>query len=238
MKRLIVVSLVVTAILVTACTGTYESRNARDILLHPEKFSKFVQEASQNGYYVHPENVAEQLLNLVRNDQKLLRKIYTLYADGKDEAFISARALEKMKANDDDYFIKVYESTTDYYIQTEAFLKIGNLTYVKQVITEQARTDTRRGSPSSAFLLIRGKEIYNTDPLFVDSLAINASDNFIRDAAIGITKNLMILDMYANLTDDVCDQSRYSPLSKSQHLAYENFLNRIAAKQRLVELSK
>jgi hypothetical protein len=237
---------------------TYTADQARDILSTPEKIVQTYQQAQksddQQMHFVKPVHIARQLLDAVKDDQQFLRQVYATYAPREmsyngptnesaesviSSGYIAPNALRHMNAGDDAYFKQVFEKATgnhSYHVQTEALRKINDLTYVKKAITEDAKVDEGAANPGADFLLVRGAELYKADPQFVDALAENAVDTFVRQHAIGATSNRTILRKYASLTD--IDQQRHPAGSEAQHRAFTNSNYQRAAAQRLAQLDK
>lgn len=237
---------------------TFTAAQARDILSSTEKFVQTYQSARQSDdpqmHFVKPEHIARQLLDLVKDDQQFLRQVYAIYASREvgyngptnesaesviSSGYIAPNALRRMNAGDDDYFMQAFQQATgnhSYHIRTEALRKINDLTYVKKVITEDAKVDEGAANPGADFLLVRGEELFKADPKFVDALAESAVDTFVRDAAIGATSNRVILQRYAGLKD--IDQYKHQPGSEAAHLAFENSNYQRTAVQKLARLEK
>lgn len=237
---------------------TYTADQARDILSSPENFVSTHQLTQKSGdmhmHFVKPVHIARQLLDAVKDDQQFLRQVYAIYAPREASytgptnesaesvisgGYIAPNALRRMTAGDDAYFKQVFEKAMgnhSYHIRTEALHKINDLTYVKKAITEDAKVDEGAANPGADFLLVRGAELYKADPQFVDTLAENAVDTFVRQHAIGATSNRTILRKYASLTD--IDQYRHTPNSEAAHRAFCNSEYRHAAAQRLAQLDK
>ena len=237
---------------------TYTADQARDILSHPEKFVSTCQQAQKSDdmrmHFVKPEHIARQLLDAVQDDQQFLRQVYALYAPREaaytgptnesvesviSQGYIASNALRRMNVGDDAYFKQVFEKATgnhSYYVKTEALRKINDLAYVKTAITEDAKVDEGATNPGADFLLMRGDELYEADPQFVDALADSAVDTFVRSAAIGATSNRTILQRYASLTN--IDQYRHEPNSEEAYRAFLSSDRQRIAAEKLARLNK
>lgn len=230
--------------LATFAPQTYTVLQARDILLHPDKFIKICDQARDSSGQktrIDFEDIARQLLDLVKDDQKFLRQVYTVYADGEIKGFLASNAIQRMNAGDDAYFKQVFRGATgkhSYHIKTEALRKISDLTYVKKWITEYATTNEECPNPGANFLLVRGEELYRADPTFVDELAESASNTYVRCAAIGVTSNKTILRKYASISQNKSDQHCYDPHSTTAYHAFLNNIYKAAAVRRLAQLQK
>lgn len=218
---------------------TFTAEQARETLLSPEKLDRACLAPDtilDRGHY--EEAVLAQLFNLVKGDQLFLRQVYAKYA-ANDHNYVASTSIEKMKAGDDAYFKKIFEEAKGdhiYHIRTAALLKINDLAYVKKLISEESEVDQGGASPAPDFLLMRGSELYQINPKFVDSLAESSNDSFVRRAAIATSQNKALLERYANLSKEDCDQYRYSFRSVEQQQAYLNGIFREAAAERLKAL--
>lgn len=253
-----VAMLVFASVAIAQTLPTYTADQARDILSSPEKFVSTVQSMEKSDdmqmHSVKPEYIARQLLDAVKDDQQLLRQVYAIYAPREasyngptnesaesviSQGYIACNALQRMIAGDDAYFKQAFENVTgnySYHIRTEALRKINDLTYVKKVITEDAKVDKGSANHGGDFLLVRGDELYKADPQFVDTLAESAVDTFIREGAIGATSNRTILQKYASLTD--IDQYQHEPKSEAALRAFYNRNYQRAAAEKLDRLEK
>ena len=233
----------------------YTESQARTILADPQKFQaeyESSKKAKENEIELTPEYFAHKLLDAVKGDQNFLRQLVETYASNDNEAFIASNAIESMIPGDDNYFKKVFEESNRYHVQSDALQKIQDLDYVKTVITRTAKTDQGFATAASDFLLMRGEDLYRADPTFVDDLAENAVDLFVRQNAIGATSNRKILQKYATLPDReanpnfIEDGKRlYDPKvmfkteegRKAYHAVFENGCFRNIARKRLAELT-
>ncbi|MFA5124408.1 MAG: hypothetical protein WC473_01090 [Patescibacteria group bacterium] len=183
-------------------------KEAQKYLLQVEKI------AEQFGYDVHyekdhptssPRNRVLGLLNLVQRDQRFLKKLYRLYTG--------------------------WGGNWSWHIRTEILVRINDLPYIKKLIAKKALDDNGAESPESRFILERDKELYDSDPEFIDNLAQNAVDGFIQTAAVGATRNLSILKKFSRLNDT--NQYKYVRPSRAASEAFRNKCLKEAALNRL-----
>ena len=239
---------------------TFTPVEARDILASPEKFVQTYEVTRKSDFlydhFVKPEQIARQLLDLVKDDQKFLQQVYAIYApieashngpyNDMVESIISSsymayHALRCMNAGDDAYFKQAFEQATgksSYLLRIAALSKIKDLTYVKKLITEDAESNEGLIFPNLGYgyLVMRGEELYKDDPQFVDALAESAVSTLVREAAIRATSNRTILQKYAGLRD--IDQYKYQSNSEAAHRAFVNSCYQHAATEKLARLGK
>lgn len=244
-----------------------DQEEARSVLLNPKKFIDKYKHRKGTASNLNSQIIigqtgqqclAEDLLNQAKGNNDFLKKIVEVYTQIDEEliydevitkAYIPSLAIEMMTKGDDDYFKKIYEKScskeysrcffsNSFYISDRALNKVQDLEYVKIVIAKAAKGKGRAATPEGSWLCRRGQELYSIDPQFIDDLARNAEVLDIRVGAIGSTSNKEILQMYADLTDEQCNEEQYAPNSEQAVQAANNDDYRYMARIRLAKLDK